>query len=66
MATFYETSAKGKIGHFFTVDLAEKKMLTAVIKFEDLQTIKKNYEFLVKNISKSSESWQDIFFFLLY
>jgi hypothetical protein len=41
-------------------------MLTAVIKFEDLQTIKKNYEFLVKNISKSSESWQDIFFFLLY
>jgi hypothetical protein len=45
IATIYETSAKDKIGHFFTFDLAEKKMLTAVIKFEDVQTIKKMMNF---------------------
>jgi hypothetical protein len=45
IATIYETSAKDKIGHFFTFDLAEKKLLTAVIKFEDVQRIKKMMNF---------------------
>jgi hypothetical protein len=41
IAIIYETSAKDKIGNFFTFDLTEKKLLTAVNKFEDVQTIKK-------------------------
>jgi hypothetical protein len=65
-ATIYETSAEDKIEHFFTLDLAEKKMLTAVIKCKDVQTIKKMMNSM-KNISTSSESLQNfVFFFLLH
>jgi hypothetical protein len=65
-ATIYETSAEDKIGHFFTLDLAEKKMLTAVIKCKDVQTIKKMMNSM-KNILTSSESLQNfVFFFLLH
>jgi hypothetical protein len=61
IASIYETSAKDKIGHFFTFDLG-KKLLTAVIKFEDVQTIKKMMNFQRK-ISRRLQNLCKIFFF---